>query len=107
MGDFRLSALNLNWFFRSSVVPCPKTTLGTHLDKQSLGCEMLQIVRTLMPGFPFADYAEGTRFDRETIPRKERQNFNSKQRVKVPNRRRTCKTLQSLIYFIKINDYGG
>jgi len=59
-----------------------------------------------MPGFPFANNAEGTCSDRATIPRKERQKFNSKQRVKVLNLRRTCKTLQSLIYFIKTKTSG-
>jgi len=62
MGDSRLSALNLNWFFRSFAVLCLKTTLGTHSDKQSLGYEILltntqRKVRILMFGFPFANNA--------------------------------------------------
>jgi len=36
-----------------------------------------------MPGFPFANNTEGTRSNRTTISGKERQNFNSKQRVKL------------------------
>ena len=83
MGDSRLSALNLNWFFLSSDVPSPKTTLRIHSNKQSLGSEMLltntpRKVRTLMLGFPFANNAEGIRSNQAMIPGKERQNFKFK-----------------------------
>lgn len=31
MGDSHLSALNLNWFFRSSIVLYPKKKIRTHI----------------------------------------------------------------------------
>lgn len=60
-----------------------------------------------MPKFPFGINTEGIHSNRATIPREERQNFNSKQRVKFLNRRRIYKTLQLLIHFIKTNNCGG
>jgi hypothetical protein len=103
MGDSRLSALDLKLFFRSSAVPCPKTTLDTHSDKQFLGYEILPRikVRTPMPEFSLQKQCRGIHAGRETILGNRGQNFNSNQQVKVLNHRLTYKTLQSLIYFIK------